>query len=151
MSNTPSSKAAPEGEPQLGQTRHRLVNPESMAPATGFSHAVVPEGQHTIYLAGQVAADPSGKVVGDSFAQQYDLALWNVVTALEAAGGVPSDIVSLVVYTTSMQAYRDDLRGVGAAHRKHLGKHFPAMAMLGVTELFDPAAQVEIIATAVCD
>ena len=48
-----------------------------------------------------------------------------------------------------MQAYRDDLPGVGAAHRKHLGRLFAAMAMLGVTELFDPAAMVEIIATAV--
>jgi enamine deaminase RidA (YjgF/YER057c/UK114 family) len=75
--------------------------------------------------------------------------LWNVVEALKAAGGKPTDIVSLVVYTTTMAEYRDGLAAVGAAHRKHLGKHFPAMAMLGVTELFDPAATVEIIATAV--
>jgi enamine deaminase RidA (YjgF/YER057c/UK114 family) len=57
--------------------------------------------------------------------------------------------VSLVVYTTSMQEYRDDLAGVGGVHRKHLGKHFPAMAMLGVTELFEARAKVEIVAVAV--
>ena len=120
-----------------------------MAPAKGFAHVVVPDSGQTVYIAGQTASDVTGAIVGDTFAEQYDLALWNVVEALGAAGGEPTDIVSLVVYTTSMQQYRDDLPGVGAAHRKHLDRHFPAMAMLGVTELFDPAAAVEIIATAV--
>lgn len=130
-------------------TPHELINPETMASAKGFAHVVVPSSGRTVYLAGQTASDATGTIVGDTFADQYDLALWNVIEALTAAGGAPTDIVSLVVYTTSMQRYRDDLAGVGAAHRKHLGRHFPAMAMLGVTELFDPAAMVEIIATAV--
>lgn len=130
-------------------SQHQLVNPETMAPATGFAHAVVPVDGRTVYLAGQTASDITGAIVGDTFDQQYDLALWNVVEALTAAGGEPTDIVSLVVYTTTMAEYRSGLSAVGAAHRKHLGKHFPAMAMLGVTELFDPVATVEIIATAV--
>lgn len=128
---------------------HRMVNPATMSPARGFTHAVVPIAGTTIHLAGQIAADGDGTVVGGGFADQYDLALANVVAALEAAGGRPDHIVSLVVYTTDMQAYRDDLSGVGTAHRHHLGRHFPAMAMLGVTELFEPAAVVEIVATAV--
>ncbi|MEE9415182.1 MAG: RidA family protein [Acidimicrobiales bacterium] len=130
-------------------TQHQLINPETMAPAKGFAHAVVPSDGRAVYLAGQTASDITGAIVGDTFDQQYDLALWNVVEALKAAGGEPTDIVSLVVYTTTMSEYRNGLHEVGAAHRKHLGKHFPAMAMLGVTELFDPAATVEIIATAV--
>ena len=136
----------------MSRGTHRLINPASMAPAPGFAHIVVPADGRTVYLAGQVGCDTTGEIVGDGFAAQYDLALGNIVAALAAADGTPTDIVSLVVYTTSMQAYRDDLKGVGAAHRKHLGRHYPAMAMLGVTELFDPAAMVEIIATAViCD
>ena len=130
-------------------TPHRLVNPPDLAPAKGYAHAVVPAAGRTVYLAGQIAADPTGAVVGATFAEQYDVALGNVVAALAAAGGVPEHLVSLVVYTTSMQGYRDDLGGVGAAHRKHLGRHFPAMAMLGVTELFEPQARVEIVAVAV--
>jgi enamine deaminase RidA (YjgF/YER057c/UK114 family) len=129
--------------------RHELVNPPSLAPAKGFAHAVVPAAGRTVYLAGQIASDQAGAVVGDTFAEQYDVALGNVVAALAAAGGAPEHLVSLVVHTTSMQEYRDDLAGVGAAHRKHLGKHFPAMAMLGVTELFEPRAKVEIVAIAV--
>ncbi len=135
---------------RVGMTSpHQMVNPDSMAPAKGFAHAVVPADGKTIYLAGQISCDAEGKMVGETLTEQYDTALGNVVAALVAAGGVPEDIVSLVVYTTQMQAYRDDLRGVGAAHRKHLGRHFPAMAMLGVTELYEVDAMVEIVATAV--
>ena len=130
-------------------TPHRLISPDSMAPSPGFAHAVVPADGRTVYLAGQIAADPTGAVVGDTFAEQYDVALGNVVEALAHAGGEPHDIVSLVVYATDVEAYRDDLRGVGAAHRKHLDRHFPAMALLGTTGLVEPDAMVEIIATAV--
>lgn len=130
-------------------TPHQLINPPSMAPAKGYTHVVVPAAGRTVYLAGQIASDRDGTVVGDTFAAQYNVALRNVVTALAAAEGSPTDIVSLVVYTTSMDEYRDDLAGVGAAHREHLGRHFPAMALLGVTELYERAAKVEIIATAV--
>ncbi|MXW95098.1 MAG: RidA family protein [Acidimicrobiaceae bacterium] len=130
-------------------TPHRLVNPPTMAPATGFAHAVLPAQGQTVYVAGQTASDPSGAIVGGTFCEQYDVALGNVVEALRHAGGDPADIVSLVVYTTDMKAYRDDRSGVGAAHRKHLGRHYPAMALLGVTDLFDADAMVEIIATAV--
>ena len=130
-------------------TPHRLISPESMAPAPGFAHAVVPADGRTVYIAGQISCDPTGAVVGNTFAEQYDVALGNVVEALAHAGGQPDHIVSLVVYATDVQAYRDDRRGVGVAHRKHLDRHFPAMAVLGTTALFEPDALVEIIATAV--
>lgn len=130
-------------------TPHRFVNPDHLSPAKGFAHAVVPAEGKTVYLSGQIAANSDGHVVGETFADQYDLALQNVVGALGAAGGQPDSIVSLVVYTTDMQAYRDGLSEVGAAHRKHLGRHYPAMAMLGVTELFEAKAMVEVVATAV--
>ncbi len=129
--------------------RHRQVNPDSMAPAHGFSHAVVAAPGTTVYLGGQVAFDGDGIVVGETLAQQYGVALGNVVTALEACGGRPSDIVSMVVYVTDVGAYRSDPSGVGAAHRAHLDRHYPAMALIGVSELVEPSAMVEIVATAV--
>jgi enamine deaminase RidA (YjgF/YER057c/UK114 family) len=48
-----------------------------------------------------------------------------------------------------MAEYRASLRELGAVYRRHLGRHYPAMALLGVAELFDPAAVVELVATAV--
>ncbi len=128
---------------------HRFVNPEGMAPARGFSHAVVPADGRTVYLAGQVAMDSAGAVVGDTFAEQFEVALANVLAALAGAGGSPEDLVSLVMYATDVAAYRASLPEVGAAYRKLVGRHYPAMALVGVTELVEPAAMIEIIGTAV--
>ncbi len=128
---------------------HQFINPSALAPARGFSHVVIPSSGRTVYLAGQIATDSDGKVIGDNFAEQYDLALANVATCVRAAGSEPRHIVSMVIYTTEMQQYRDSMSDVGAAHRKHMGYHFPAMALLGVSSLVEPKAVVEIIATAV--
>ena len=103
----------------------------------------------TAYVAGQIAAGPDGQVVGGAFAHQFDLALANVVAALAGAGAGPEHVVSLVMFTTDMAGYRSSLFEVGRAYRTHFGRHFPAMALMGVTELVEPRAKVEILATAV--
>lgn len=129
----------------------RHINPEELAPARGFSHAVVSAPGITVYLGGQVAFDTDGVIVGDTLADQYGVALGNVVTAVAAAGGQPTDIVSMVVYVTDIDDYRNSLAETGAAHREHLGRHYPAMALLGVSDLVEPKALVEIIAIAVTE
>lgn len=133
----------------MNHSPHQFINPESMAPARGFSHAVVPAEGRTVYLAGQVAMDRAGAVVGETFAEQFEVALANVVTALAGAGGGPEHLVSLVMYATDVPAYRAALPEVGAAYRRLVGRHFPAMALVGVTELVEPRAMIEIIGIAV--
>ena len=133
----------------MNPSPHQFVNPPGLAAARGFSHAVVPADGRTVYLAGQVAMDPAGAVVGDTFAEQFEVALGNVLTALAGAGGGPEHLVSLVMYATDVGAYRASLPEVGAAYRTLVGRHFPAMALLGVTELVEPRAMIEILATAV--
>ena len=50
---------------------------------------------------------------------------------------------------TDAAAYRDSRKAIGAAWRRPLGRHYPAMALFEVKGLFDPAALVEIMAVAV--
>jgi enamine deaminase RidA (YjgF/YER057c/UK114 family) len=126
---------------------HRIVNAPGLAEPVGFAHAVV--AGRTVYLGGQTAQGPDGAIVGDTLVAQFDVAAGNVVTALAAAGGSPQDLVSLVIYTTDMAAYRSSLRELGPVWRKHFGRHYPAVALLGVTTLFDDDAKVELIGTAV--
>jgi enamine deaminase RidA (YjgF/YER057c/UK114 family) len=128
---------------------HEFFNPDGMAPARGFSHAVLAAPGRTVYLAGQVAMDADGVVVGETFAEQFDVALGNVIAALAGAGGAPEHLVSLVMYATDVAAYRTSLREVGASYRQRVGRHFPAMALVGVTELVERKAMIEIIGTAV--
>jgi enamine deaminase RidA (YjgF/YER057c/UK114 family) len=124
----------------------RINAPELPAPV-GFSHAV--RSGDTVYLAGQVAQAPDGTVTGETIAEQFDIAAGNLLTALRAAGGEPSDLVSLQVFVTAVAEYKASLREVGEVWRTHFGRHYPAMGLFGVTELFDPAAKLELMGVAV--
>jgi enamine deaminase RidA (YjgF/YER057c/UK114 family) len=128
---------------------HQLVAPPELAPAVGFSHAVVAAPGRTVYLGGQTAQRPDGSIAGDTLVDQFDAALANLVAVLDAVGARPEHLVQMIVYTTDAAAYRAGLRELGAAYRRHLGKHYPAMAFFEIAGLFDPAALVEIVATAV--
>jgi enamine deaminase RidA (YjgF/YER057c/UK114 family) len=118
----------------------RIVNPPGLPQPSGFSHAVV-SGQ-TVYLAGQVGG-------GGTLVEQFDGAAWNLLTALRAAGGKPGDLVWLQVFVTDVAEYRSSLRELGRVWREHFGRHYPAMGLFGVTELFEPAAKVELMGIAV--
>ncbi len=120
----------------------RIVNPDDLPRPSGFSHAVIAGAGETVYLAGQIGA-------GETIAEQFDRAAGNLMTALLAAGGEPADLVSLQVFVTDVPAYKEALPELGAAWRRHFGRHYPAMGLFGVSELFDAAAMVELMGIAV--
>ena len=123
-------------------SEHRIVNPPELAAPVGFSHAVVAAPGRTVYLGGEIGA-------GATIVEQFDAAASNLVTALRAAGGQPDDLVSLVVYATDVDEYRASLEELGAVWRRHFGRRYPALALVGVSALFDPAARVELTGVAV--
>lgn len=128
---------------------HRLLSPPEMAPAVGFAHAVAAASGRLVSVAGQVAADASGAVVGATLLEQLDTTLGNVVGALRAAGARPEDVVFMQLFTTAMGEYRRSRAEIGRVYRRHFARHYPAMALVAVSELVDPAALVEVVATAV--
>jgi enamine deaminase RidA (YjgF/YER057c/UK114 family) len=128
---------------------HEVVNPDGLAEAVGFAHAVVAAPGRTVYLGGQTAHDRDGVVVGLTLVEQFDKAAENVVTVLRAAGAEPEHLVSMIIYCTDVAAYRASVRELGPVWRNHFGRHYPAVALLGVTELVDPDAVVELVGTAV--
>ena len=65
------------------------------------------------------------------------------------AGGEPDHLVSLVVYTTDIEEYRASTRELGEIWRRHFGKRYPAMALIGVAALMEPDAKVELMGVAV--
>ena len=129
-------------------TPHRLVNPETLVPPAGFSHAVVPAEGRTVYLGGQTGHGPDGSLP-PTLLEQFDRALANLVEALRAAGGLPGHLVQVHIFVTSAEEYRSRLPALGEAWRRHLGRHYPAVALFEVAGLFDADARVEVVATAV--
>lgn len=125
------------------------VNAAGLPTPVGFSHAMVVRGGVTVYLAGQTALDVAGRIVGDTVVAQFEQALTNLLTALEAAGGGPADLVSLTIYIVDMDDYRAHSREIGVVWRQLMGKHYPATAGIGVHRLWDAAALVEVQGIAV--
>ncbi len=117
-----------------------IVNPPELPEPVGYAHAVVAGG--AVYLGGQIGE-------GATLLEQFDSAASRVVTALRAAGGEPNDLVWVVIYTTEMDEYRKALTELGELWRTHFGRHYPAMALLGVNALLDPDAKVELMGVAV--
>jgi enamine deaminase RidA (YjgF/YER057c/UK114 family) len=123
-------------------SEHRIVSVPGLEEPVGFAHAVVAAPGRTVYLGGQVGA-------GETVVEQLDTAAANLVAALRAAGGEPDDLVSLVLYATDVGEYRASLPELGEVWRRHFGRRYPAMALVGVSALFDPEARIELMGVAV--
>ncbi len=80
--------------------------------------------------------------------EQFDRSLGSVVRVVEAAGGKAEDIVKINLLVLDKNEYRERAREMGAAYRKHMGRHFPAMTLAEVKGLWDEGARVEIEAVA---
>lgn len=126
-----------------------VVNPRELGSPRGFSHGlIVPPGSRLLFVAGQTATDEAGRIPSDGFCDQFDRSLARVLAVVREAGGEPQHIVRLTVYVTNMDRYRDSRPALGDIWKRHMGSHYPAMALVEVTALVDKAATVEIEATA---
>ena len=124
------------------------INPAELARPSGFSHAVAATGR-MVFLAGQTGVDRDGNLTDGGVVPQFERALTSLLKALGAAGGLPSDLVSLTIYLTDMADYQAHAREIGAVWRRLAGTEYPAMAAVGVTRLWLPELLVEIQGIAV--
>lgn len=113
----------------------------------GYANGRTGRGR-TVHVAGQIGWDEHGQLVSPDLAAQFVRALENVIAVVRAAGGVPADIAAMTIFVTDMAAYRSGVKAIGAAWRGLFGRHYPAMTLIGVSELVEPGAQVEIQAMA---
>ena len=124
-----------------------IVNPPELGAPRGFAHGLIaPSSGRLLFVAGQT---PQNREAPTGFAQQFDDALARVLTVVRAAGGRPEQIARMTVYVTDMDAYRESRPALRDLWRRHMGSHYPAMALVAVTALVDEQAMVEIEATAV--
>jgi len=128
---------------------HEIITAPDLPEPIGYAHAVVAAPGRLVHLGGQTAQGPDGAIQGATILEQFDLAARNLIAALRAAGGEPDHLVSLEVFVTNLTAYRLSMPGLGTIWRQHFGRRYPAMAVIGVTELFDPRALVELVGVAV--
>jgi enamine deaminase RidA (YjgF/YER057c/UK114 family) len=128
----------------------KFVQPEHFARARGYANGVWTDGP-LIHVGGQIGWNAQQEFQTDDFVEQFAQTLDNVLAVVGAGGGKPGDIASMTVYVTDLNAYREAAlsKKLGEVWRARLGKHYPAMALVGVAGLVEPRAQVEIQAVAV--
>lgn len=121
--------------------------PEGWERPRGYSNGILAEGAQ-IHVAGMVGWDEKGRF-GDGFVGQFEQVLQNIVAVLEEADAGPEHVVRMTWYVKGLDAYRESLPEIGRVYRRVMGKNFPVMAVVGVSDLVEREALIEIEATAV--
>lgn len=114
----------------------------------GYSNGVTASGRFVL-TGGVVGWDEAERFPHDTLAGQFEQALRNIVAILAEGGAGPQHIVRMTCYVTSIDEYLASLKEIGASWKAVIGPHYPAMALVEVVRLVEPAAKVEIEATAV--
>lgn len=127
-----------------------LLNPPTLAKPSGYSNGVLVYGGKLLFLAGQTAMDANGVLVAsEDMVAQFRQALQNIQAVVSEARAQMTDIVKLSIFVTNKQAYQAHLKEIGQVYREFFGKYYPAMTLVEVKSLWDPAALIEIEGIAV--
>ena len=125
----------------------RAVNPPTLMKPSGFSHGYEVTSGKTLYIAGQIARDKDGKLVGENdIVAQSRQVYENIKLLLASRGAQMTDVVKLTIYVLDVPGYKTKLKELGPVYREYFGKHFPAITLVGARDLFDASdgAMIEI-------
>jgi enamine deaminase RidA (YjgF/YER057c/UK114 family) len=127
-----------------------VIQPKGWPRPRGYANGMLASGR-LLAIGGQVGSRPPGMALARGLVAQFAQAVDNVVTVVRAAGGAPTDIVSLTIFVTDLDQYVGSTQEIRSVWRERLGNHYPAMALIGVRALLDAEALVEIQGLAVLD
>ena len=124
----------------------RYVNPPSLVKPNGYTHVVVAPDGRTAYIAGQVAYDSTGQLVGGAdFRAQTERVFQNLERALASVDGSLADVVKTTTFITDAK-HIPILREI---RLKYTGRgHPPANTLVVVSSLARPEFLIEIEAVA---
>jgi enamine deaminase RidA (YjgF/YER057c/UK114 family) len=126
-----------------------VLLPPGWAPPIGYSNGIAVDRGRLVFVAGQVGWDAQQRFQSEQIAPQFEQALRNVLAVLAQAGGQASDICRITAYCCDKPAYLAARKEIGAIWRRLMGRHFPAMSMIFVSDLLDNPGKIELEATAV--
>ena len=124
----------------------QYINPPALSTPTGYTHVVEVVRGKTIYIAGQVALDKSGNVVGKGdFSAQATQVFENLKAALAAAGATFDHLVKVTTFVTDMS----HIAALRTIRGKYYGKNAPASTLVQIGKLAHEDLMIEIEAIAV--
>lgn len=123
--------------------------PKGWPRPSGYSNGIRAEGKQ-VFVAGMIGWDLDGKFE-NGLVNQFRKILENTVAILNEGGATPADIVRMTWYIKDLDDYRSNLAGIGQAYRDIIGRNYPVMAVVGVSDLVERDALIEIETTAVIE
>ena len=122
-----------------------IIQPVSVHSTAGVGYSHVAKAGDTFYIAGQIALDADGALVGkcDIEAQTHQVYA-NLQAILDELGGSLEDIVKLTTYLTE----RSHLEAFRRVRNRFFRDDFPPNTLLFVSGLAHPDYLVEIEAVA---
>ena len=126
----------------------RILQPAAWKGPVGYAHGVAAAGT-LVFIAGQVGWDAKQVFRSEDLAAQFEQALKNVIAVLAEAGALPEHVCRMTAYCCDKPAYLAARTELGRIWRSLMGRHYPAMSMIFVSELLDSPGKIELEATAV--
>lgn len=123
------------------------LQPPGWKKPKGYANGMA--GRGTVVMTGGLIGWDENEVLAEGFIPQVEQILRNILAVLGEAGAGPEHVARLTWYVRSVDTYRASLPELGPVYRRVMGRHFPAMALVGVADLVEPGALVEIEATAI--
>ena len=125
-----------------------VLQPAHWANPKGYSNGIETRGRQ-IFLAGMVGWNSDCQFLSDDFIVQCRQALQNIVDTLACADAKPEHVVRLIWYVKDKKEYLSRQSELGKTYQEIMGKHYPVMTLIQVSDLLEDRARVEIEATAV--
>jgi enamine deaminase RidA (YjgF/YER057c/UK114 family) len=126
----------------------KVLQPQGWAPPAGYANGIEAQGR-VVFVAGQVGWDAAQKFRSEDLAPQFEQALKNVLAVLAEAGGRAEHICRMTAYCCDKPAYLAARPQLGKIWKALMGRHYPAMSMIFVSDLLDAPGKIELEATAV--
>jgi len=126
-----------------------ILHPKGWAPAIGYANGIAVTGGKLVFIAGQVGWTADQKFESEDLAPQFEQALMNVLAVLAEAGGKPEHICRITAFCCDKPAYLAARKELGRIWKALMGRHFPCMSMIFVSDLLDSPGKIELEATAV--
>lgn len=125
----------------------KIINPSALFYADGFTHAVIPKGQQTVYLSGQLAWDENFQVIGPGdLAKQTTQVYKNIQHILDELGATWDHVVKTTIYTTQPHE-SETIARIKHSFLNGVASH--AESLIGVQGLAAPELLIEVEAIVV--
>jgi enamine deaminase RidA (YjgF/YER057c/UK114 family) len=125
-----------------------VLAPQGWKPPVGYANGIESSGR-MVFIAGQVGWDAQQVFHSEELAPQFEQALRNVLAVLAEAGGKPEHICRMTAYCCDKPAYLAARGALCGIWKRLMGRHYPAMSMIFVSDLLDSPGKIELEATAV--